>query len=232
MKNFLLVPDYRSNLQLWEAEEADDYVSVDCSRDPGDKHGERLWGKMIFKEPEEPSSGLSESGSFFSSSSTLVLHNSIFDSFRDAGLTGWNANPTLIRLRNGEVLQNYSELFVSGFGGIASEETGCRLIWRCPDCGVTRYSPGFDHGRAYREAKPGGEDFFFVWPLFLQVVCTHKAKTVLERFNLNGLTFRDVDAIEEKLDFYGDAPPPPYLSTPAKAEIEDYRSAAPSPPEN
>ncbi len=145
----------------------------------------------------------------------------------NAGLTGWHAFPATIRKRTGELMSDYAELRVHGFGGIASSAAGCVLTSRCPACGMSTYAEGYRWNLAARELPTNGPDFIAIWPLYRRLFCSDRARSVLESFNTAEMQFVAPGTLTEPLRGMGDTPVPPYFDNAARAEIEAFWARAP-----
>jgi|FLYL01.1.fsa_nt_gi hypothetical protein len=108
--------------------------------------------------------------------SDCIITDRVLTLFREAGLTGFDVRPVTVsrikrRPRNGTTeLPRLWELVVTGRGGDADPASGIRLIYRCQDCGLTKYS-SFRNGIIVDQAQWDGSDLFTVngYPRFILV---------------------------------------------------------------
>ena len=126
-----------------------------------------------------------------------VIHQTVLDEFSKRGISGYRLKPATVRFRDGIVSNDYSELVVTGWAGVARQEAGIRLVENCPACHWKRYSALEDVEQLIDWSQWTGEDFFIVWPLPNFVLVTERvAQTLLElqigSFRLLGL-LEDVD---------------------------------------
>jgi hypothetical protein len=95
---------------------------------------------------------------------------------KGANLTGFEVRPATVSGVQGVApsvsldLPRLWELVVKGQAGEAKPESGIRLIYECPYCGMKRYS-SFANGIVVDDAAWDGSDFFTVagYPRFILV---------------------------------------------------------------
>lgn len=212
--------DDENYLEKWET----------CPLDP-DHNGSATirWGPARFREePQDWEPTLDRTlDAFATPRGSFVFTRRVFAAMEDARLTGWLMNPATVSFADGTVSTHYGELWVYGFGGIALPSTGCKLLWRCQGCGQREYQDGIIRGKAVRQARWDGSDFFIVWPLVKYPICTDRAKDVLERFRMDKIVFRKPEEDVTPISGYGDTAVPPYYKPEARAEIEAYWAKAP-----
>jgi hypothetical protein len=91
---------------------------------------------------------------------------------------------------DGTVSADFGELWINGFGGIATASSGYKLLWRSRECGWSHYQAGVVRNEAFKQAGSNHSHFFIVWPFLNNVICTDRAKSVLERFRIDELVFK------------------------------------------
>jgi hypothetical protein len=69
-----------------------------------------------------------------------VIHSRLHEQFAKRGITGYRLRPATVRFRDGHVSQDYSELIVTGWAGVAPPESGIELTDACTGCGYKKYS--------------------------------------------------------------------------------------------
>jgi hypothetical protein len=131
----------------------------------------------------------------------LLVHESLAAEFKKAGLTGYRLKPALVRFPFGRWAEEYRELVVAGWAGIAPEASGIHVIKRCPACHPTRYS-GLVHPKKLIDWKQWtGEDFFIVWPLGkVYILVTERVAGLLENLKVKSY------ALERPNRKWGDFP--------------------------
>lgn len=217
--------------QLWN-DESDPYLrDIVCSLDSGHNSATRRWAPAVFREETSADTALNPIfDALFSARSSFVFRNKVFAEFEKENLTGWIRNPASIHRADSTVETGFGELWIKGFAGIANQKGGCRLLWKCRTCGNTRYAPGFSVADAFKNLDWDGSDFFTLWPLVNYRFCTDRAKAVLERFHTEEIRFINAEELTKPLRIYGDAPIPPFYSTDAKRQIEQFWASAPPAP--
>src|SRR5437867_3898871 len=63
-----------------------------------------------------------------------VVQEELLSEFRCNDLTGYRARSATVVFADGTPVRNYRELIVTGWAGVASPESGIRVIKRCPKC--------------------------------------------------------------------------------------------------
>ncbi|WP_457796729.1 hypothetical protein [Methylocystis sp. S23] len=220
----------RRDCELWDNEIGYYEKHKICPLDPNHGVLARRWGPAMFREePElEGMSPLDRSQDAFATPrSSFVFTRRVFEALEEAGLTGWTMNPATVSFADGTVSNDFGELWINGFGGVAQPSAGCKLLWRCRGCGQREYQDGIIRGEAVRQARWDGSDFFIVWPLVNYPICTDRAKDILERFRMDKIIFRKPEEDLAPINGYSDTAVPPYYKLEARAEIEAFWAKAP-----
>jgi len=237
--------------QMWDDEKSGPVESIICPLAPEDhRRAKDRWASAMLCEGPGPQWTLNRTfDAFTTPGNSFVFTRRVFTALKEEGLTGWLMNPAIVAFADGSVSEDFGELWVNGFGGVAQPSTGHKLLWRCRGCGQCENQGavdfmnraamtsqrgffieprgGFDFGAAVRQARWDGSDFFIVWPCLGRPICTDSAKGVLERFHINELLFKKPEEMEP-LPFCNDAPAvPPFYKPAARAEIEAYWAEAP-----
>ncbi|MEP0766966.1 MAG: hypothetical protein HRF45_10560 [Fimbriimonadia bacterium] len=79
------------------------------------------------------------------------------------------------------------EFVVTGWGGVAPEQSGIRLVERCPGCGSRKYTAEQDATKLVDWSQWDGSDFFRVYPLTAYLWVTEQAARVLRKRKLRGV---------------------------------------------
>ncbi len=112
-------------------------------------------------------------------SNCLVSQNSL-EVFRNASLTGFDIQSVEITQKGSIVDHSFSELLVTGWGGVAPEACGVKLLESCPACGLLRYSAVTDWNHLIDLDAWDGSSIFMVWPLPKYIFLTEKAAEIIK----------------------------------------------------
>jgi|WetSurMetagenome_2_1015567.scaffolds.fasta_scaffold492134_1 hypothetical protein len=124
-----------------------------------------------------------------------LVTDRVADLLRESDLLGYELKPATItkikRMKHGTTeFPMIWELRVTGWGGVASEKSGIRLVEaRCPDCGYSRYGPLEDPARVLGDGCWDGSDFFIIWPLPLFILVTERVRAFVKQHRLLNVTF-------------------------------------------
>jgi hypothetical protein len=134
----------------------------------------------------------------------IVVHASLWAEFERRGFTGYRLKPATVRFRDGHLSHDYSELIVTGWGGIARPESGIELSEACPGCPAKRYTALREADQLIDWNKWTGEDFFIVWPLPKFKLVTKRVADALESlrvksYQLGGLRYLELRSTPESL---------------------------------
>jgi hypothetical protein len=98
--------------------------------------------------------------------SECLVGSRVEEILRTNQVTGFELRPAIV---NSDASTNdgirLSELIVTGWGGIAPEESGIRKIADCDVCGFLRYSCFTEPQNLIKVDAWDGSDIFMVWPL-------------------------------------------------------------------
>jgi hypothetical protein len=94
-----------------------------------------------------------------------VIHVRLFKELVEEGFTGFISSPATVRFADGQTSNDYRELIVTGWVGMASVASGIHVIEQCNDCGMKRYSGFTNPDKIVDWSRWKGDDFFLVWPL-------------------------------------------------------------------
>jgi len=79
------------------------------------------------------------------------------------------------------------EFVVTGWGGVAPEESGIRLVDKCPGCGGREYTSETDATKLVDWSQWDGSDFFRVYPKTNYLWVTEQTARVLRKRKLKGV---------------------------------------------
>jgi len=94
-----------------------------------------------------------------------LIHEKLIAELHAMGATGYRLKPGSVRFRDGSVSNEYRELVVTGWGGVASPESGLKPVERCLDCHYVRYGFLPQPEKLMDWSQWTGEDFFVIWPI-------------------------------------------------------------------
>lgn len=133
-----------------------------------------------------------------------LVRNQVLNMMRDEGITGFEARPALVRwdpsseveegdsylpeLSIDEGTPMYWELLVTGWGGIAAEESG---IARIEDTNIWEGFP--DWSRIVDWSVWDGSDLFIVWPFAFTMLVTEKVVRFIKKHEVAGVRLMTPD---------------------------------------
>jgi len=122
----------------------------------------------------------------------VAIHEGLLSKFEQQGFTGYRTGPAVVRFGDGVQSDEYRELVVTGWAGMAQPESGIQVKDSCPAChwknytGITNYEKLIDWGQWT------GEDFFLLWPMPRFTLVTERVaewflSSAVKSFDLRGL---------------------------------------------
>jgi hypothetical protein len=108
-----------------------------------------------------------------------AVHERILKKFEKEGFTGYRVKPATVSFRDGTTSTGYHELIVTGWAGVASPESGMRLLEDCPACFGKEYSAITNFEKVIDWNQWTGEDFFVVWPMMGYKLITERVAQFL-----------------------------------------------------
>jgi len=139
----------------------------------------------------------------------VSVHQSLVEEFAKEGFTGYRLKPALVRFRDGSTSDEYHEFVVTGWAGMASPESGIKLLESCPACEWKKYSAITDFDKVIDWSQWTGDDFFIVWPMGWRLLCTERvarwlvARQVKSFYLEEGFADITCDPIIAKLGYIG-----------------------------
>jgi hypothetical protein len=127
-----------------------------------------------------------------------VVHRSLTGEFESRGFTGYRLRPATVRFRDGYLSDEYSELIVTGWAGIARPESGIELREDCPGCPLKRYTSLQDAEQLIDWSQWTGEDFFIVWPLPLYTLVTNRVADALKSLKVKSYRLSSLRMLEQR----------------------------------
>jgi hypothetical protein len=133
-----------------------------------------------------------------------VVHASLLAEFAARGFTGYRLRPAAVRFRDGYLSQDYQELCVTGWAGLARPESGIRLLEDCPGCSYRKYSGLEDASRLIDWSQWTGADFFIVWPMPGYLLITRRvadllASLAVKSYGLDTLSNRGESSVQARI---------------------------------
>jgi hypothetical protein len=130
--------------------------------------------------------------------SECLIQDHVLDLFREEGLTGFDVKPVKARFKkkSTDIPPRLWEVVVTGWGGMAPEESGVRLKEICVGCGLSRYYGFHDGSLLINKDQWDGSDFFMVWPYPRFIFVTSRVGEVIKRHRLKGLQLIQPEALD------------------------------------
>lgn len=152
------------------------WESIKCSVDSGHLRPGRRLGELSIILPEIVAPDFQ-----WTWTSECLIHDHVLEVFRDLNLTGFDVKPCKARFRSdvGRKPPRLWEFIVTGWGGIASETSGIRLISSCDGCNHQVYSTYCDAKKLIDAERWDGSDFFIVWPLPKFIFMTDRVASII-----------------------------------------------------
>lgn len=129
----------------------------------------------------------------------VAIHESVIASFRKEGFSGFRTKPAKITFQDGQTSDEYQEFIVTGWAGVVRPESGMRLLETCAGCHWKNYGPISDFNQVIDWGQWTGEDFFFVWPLTGNRLCTERVAKWLESSGVHSFAItRGFKSLEQR----------------------------------
>jgi hypothetical protein len=137
--------------------------------------------------------------------SECLLQDRVLELFKKNGFTGYDVKPVKARFKRAgrQEPPRLWELIVTGWAGMASPESGIRLVERCKGCGHAVYSGSDNSGAVIDVSRWDGSDFFMVWPLPAFVFVTKRVAQTIRSDGLTGAVLKE----PKELDLSGEFSP-------------------------
>jgi len=130
--------------------------------------------------------------------SDCLIKESVIEDLKREGCTGFRTRPVKVTVKGAPraKLPIYKELVVTGWGGEASPASGVKLIQRCADCGLERYSGFNDPQKLLDQSLWDGSDFFIIWPMPKYIFITEKVARLIQKQGWVGARVYAMEALE------------------------------------
>jgi hypothetical protein len=168
------------------------FEPIVCPVDPGHQRGGRRVGPLNVDYP-----GASLKHDIVRTwYSEYLISDRLARSLHRWGATGYKTNPVVITSRQSKPRQDYRELVVTGWGGVARPEAGVRLLESCPACGQLYYSGVQSWHDLIDWSAWDGSDLFMVWPLPRYILVVERVATLLSESGFGGFKMVPFDEME------------------------------------
>ncbi len=130
--------------------------------------------------------------------SACLIQDHVLDLFRANGLSGYEVKPVKARFKSAgaEHPPRLWELVVTGWGGMASRESGIRLIENCPGCGKLVYSTCRHPEKLIDASQWDGSELFMVWPLPRFIFVAERVADLIRMNRLKGVVLKEPGELE------------------------------------
>lgn len=130
-----------------------------------------------------------------------LITNRVATLFEEAGFTGYSLRHVDVRLPRSVRYEGIRppvlwEFKVHGWGGVAPESSGIKLVTRCSVCNFLLYTPLLHPEKLIDESQWDGSDFFFVWPLPRFIFVPERVKDFVKEHRLQGVDLIPVDQLK------------------------------------
>jgi hypothetical protein len=120
--------------------------------------------------------------------SEAIVGEDVVRVFSECGIAGCEFIPAELENTMGDqVASDLYELRVTGWGGMASAESGVRVLEECPHCKHRVFSGYTDASRLVDLDAWDGSDIFIVWPLPRYLLAVESVKEALVERQLTGV---------------------------------------------
>jgi hypothetical protein len=116
----------------------------------------------------------------------VLVQKRVLEVFKKYGFSGYEAIPEKARYKSWATRPPaFWELAIRGSAGVASPESGIRILHKCPGCGLTDYSLATAPARVVDKSQWDGSDLFKVEPVSGWIFVTNR---VVEALQANAFT--------------------------------------------
>lgn len=190
---FVLGPPERTT-RLAEWDDSVEVASIVCPTHTGHRRAGRRVSALAVTIPD------AETADFiWTWAGELMVREHVAQELRTAGLTGFELDPVVVRLRRStECAPSLFEMRTTGWGGIAPEQAGVILdrSRSCPDCGLLIYSSFTDAAKLVSESQWDGSDVFLLWPLPRYVFVTKRVVDLIRTRGWKGVSITPLEKLE------------------------------------
>ncbi len=119
----------------------------------------------------------------------ILIKPHVADVFKEESLTGFQLND--VYWEDGSINKEWSELVITGWGGMAAEGANIVLNYKCDACMYMQYKFKEEPEKLIDEQLWDGSDFFFIWPLPKFIFVNEKVKRILQENNFTGVRLNE-----------------------------------------
>jgi hypothetical protein len=166
------------------------YQPIECSSNVGHRRAWRLPGPVVIDPLESD-----EAQCLWTPLGDCLLDSSVVGELESAGLSGFETG-VVSASRSSGYQRQYVQFSASGWGGIASKDSGVELAYKCDTCGHLKYSAMVSPGDLFDASQWDGSDFFLIWPLPKFIFLTPEAAEKLRRLHVTGLEVVPLEALK------------------------------------
>jgi hypothetical protein len=169
--------------------------NIEC---PVDRSHRRVRGKVIPPlHIEVTSKDISDF--LWTYMSDCLISTRAVEFLREVGVHSFTTRPLCLydKKTSDPIIEHpYQELVVTGWGGIAPEESGIRLIKKCNYCKLLEYSGYIHPENLVNYQEWDGSDLFTIWPMPRYRFVTNRLKALLEEQCISGLRYIPISELE------------------------------------
>jgi len=111
-----------------------------------------------------------------------LISDRLLNIFKENEVTGFTVHPANVTYRDSDKkAPKFWELVVTGWGGVASEDTGIKQVEYCEECKKSKFSKPTHPEKLFNEENWDGSDMFLIWPLPGFRLVTKKVFDILEQ---------------------------------------------------
>lgn len=190
--------DAERRLAKWPRDEPLEYEKISCSVNPEGHRGVR---KRITTPLRALLPDLEPQDFVWTYLGECLIQRHVVDVFSDAGFTGFEAIPANIKFVTWPVTPpGFWEVIVKGSAGIASSDSGYRVLRTCPGCGLAYDTKIENPTRVVDTSRWDGSDFFHVEPVSGWIFVTDRVVQALRRTPFKGWKAYSLEEMKESFD--------------------------------
>jgi len=170
--------DTERRLASWPSGEKPEFQKVFCTVKPVDHLGVR---DRITTPISAVLANLEPHDFVWTWLSEVLVQKRVLETFGKYGFSGYEAIPAKARFKSRAMRPSeFWELAIRGSAGVASPESGIRVLHTCPGCGLTDYSGATAPAKVVDKSRWDGSDFFKVEPVSGWIFVTNRVVEVLQ----------------------------------------------------